>query len=144
MRDTILTSCRGIDQALLYHSPDVAAQGVYYHTILGGVESPASGTSASTPTFAGIVALLNDHLIRNHRKPLGWLSVPITLCSPCKQTDHSYTCVFSATHGCTLLADGVLTILLWATTPDAVCVISFVAAFFVLTMSRCGTRHSRI
>ena len=32
------------------------------------------GTSASAPTFAGIVSLLNEHQLQNGKKPLGFLN----------------------------------------------------------------------
>ncbi|KAJ2930578.1 hypothetical protein H1R20_g6516, partial [Candolleomyces eurysporus] len=54
--------------------PDVAAQGDRYRIFLRGVVRSIGGTSASSPTFAGIVALLNDHRLRSHRPPLGFLN----------------------------------------------------------------------
>ncbi|KAJ2917503.1 hypothetical protein MD484_g2914, partial [Candolleomyces efflorescens] len=54
--------------------PDVAAQGDRYRIFLRGVPRSIGGTSASSPTFAGIVALLNDHRLRSHRPPLGFLN----------------------------------------------------------------------
>ena len=46
--------------------PDVAAQGDRYRIFLRGIPRSIGGTSASSPTFAGIVALLNDHRLRSH------------------------------------------------------------------------------
>jgi tripeptidyl-peptidase-1 len=54
--------------------PDVSAQGVYFHTILVGEDGLVSGTSASSPTFAGIVALLNSDRISNGLPPFGFLN----------------------------------------------------------------------
>ncbi|KAJ2934290.1 hypothetical protein H1R20_g2804, partial [Candolleomyces eurysporus] len=54
--------------------PDVAAQGDRYRIFLRGVARSIGGTSASSPTFAGIVALLNDHRLRSHKPPLGFLN----------------------------------------------------------------------
>ena len=54
--------------------PDVSAQGVNFHTILSGVDSLLSGTSASSPTFAGVVALLNSDRISNGLPPFGFLN----------------------------------------------------------------------
>jgi len=51
----------------------VAAQGDRYLVIWRGKEGLVGGTSASTPTFAGIVALLNDALISAGKPPLGFL-----------------------------------------------------------------------
>ena len=52
--------------------PDVAAQGVGYQIVSGGSGYSADGTSASTPAFASIVALLNDRLIAAGKSPLGF------------------------------------------------------------------------
>ena len=40
--------------------PDVSAQGVNFIVDIGGQGQGVSGTSASSPTFAAVVALLND------------------------------------------------------------------------------------
>jgi tripeptidyl-peptidase-1 len=59
--------------------PDVAAQGYRYHVIdrNGGTEQQdllIGGTSASAPTFAAIVALLNNARVSAHLPPLGFLN----------------------------------------------------------------------
>ena len=54
--------------------PDVAAQGYRYHVINDGMESLISGTSASAPTFAGVVALLNAARLDAGMSPLGFLN----------------------------------------------------------------------
>jgi tripeptidyl-peptidase-1 len=54
--------------------PDVSAQGVYFHTILEGEDGLVSGTSASSPAFAAIVALLNSDRISNGLPPFGFLN----------------------------------------------------------------------
>jgi tripeptidyl-peptidase-1 len=54
--------------------PDVSAQGVYYHTILNGTDRLLSGTSASAPTFAAVVALLNSDRISNGLPVFGFLN----------------------------------------------------------------------
>ncbi|CZR50339.1 related to Tripeptidyl-peptidase sed3 [Phialocephala subalpina] len=54
--------------------PDVSAQGVYFHTILSGSDKLLSGTSASSPAFAGVVALLNCDRISNGLPPFGLLN----------------------------------------------------------------------
>ena len=54
--------------------PDVSAQGVYYHVIVEGEDVPESGTSASAPTFAAVVALLNSDRISNGLPPFGLLN----------------------------------------------------------------------
>ncbi|PFH49233.1 hypothetical protein AMATHDRAFT_48849 [Amanita thiersii Skay4041] len=54
--------------------PDVAAQGDFFRIFLSGVPRKIGGTSASAPTFAGIVALLNDVRLSNGKPPLGFLN----------------------------------------------------------------------
>jgi tripeptidyl-peptidase I len=62
--------------------PDVSANGVnftIYTASGGGSGAPpgyqlVSGTSASSPTFASIIALINDRLIAAGDKPLGFLN----------------------------------------------------------------------
>ena len=54
--------------------PDVAAQGDFYKIFLKGESALIGGTSASSPTVAGIVALLNDVRLREQLPPLGFLN----------------------------------------------------------------------
>jgi tripeptidyl-peptidase I len=54
--------------------PDVSAQGDNFATIYDGSPEPSGGTSASTPVFGSIVALLNGNLIAQGKKPLGFLN----------------------------------------------------------------------
>ncbi|GAM82663.1 hypothetical protein ANO11243_006450 [Dothideomycetidae sp. 11243] len=54
--------------------PDVAAQGYHFHVIDKAKDSLISGTSASAPTFAGIIGLLNGALLSNGQPGLGWLN----------------------------------------------------------------------
>ncbi|QRW10121.1 tripeptidyl-peptidase I [Ceratobasidium sp. AG-Ba] len=54
--------------------PDVAAQGQGFQVVLSGRTTSVGGTSASCPTFAGVVALLNDYRISNGKSSLGWLN----------------------------------------------------------------------
>ncbi|THH21106.1 hypothetical protein EW146_g402 [Bondarzewia mesenterica] len=54
--------------------PDVSAQGEGFQVIVNGTVHSVGGTSASSPTFAGIVTLLNDFRITNGRSPLGFLN----------------------------------------------------------------------
>ena len=54
--------------------PDVAAQGVAYQVNIGGAVSPVSGTSASTPLFASVAALLNDRLIAAGKPAMGFMN----------------------------------------------------------------------
>jgi len=55
-------------------TPDVACHGIGFQVVVsGGVES-VGGTSASAPTFAAIVSLLNQEQIKRGRPPLGFLN----------------------------------------------------------------------
>jgi len=54
--------------------PDVAAQSSNFHVIDKQSEALLSGTSASAPTFAGIVALLNANRVQAGKAPLGFLN----------------------------------------------------------------------
>lgn len=54
--------------------PDVSAQGYGFQVVVGGQVESVGGTSASSPTFASIVSLLNDYRIANGRPSLGWLN----------------------------------------------------------------------
>ncbi|KAI1786399.1 peptidase S8/S53 domain-containing protein, partial [Ganoderma leucocontextum] len=53
---------------------DVATQGANFEVVVGGDVEGVSGTSASSPTFASIIALLNDQLITAGKSPLGFLN----------------------------------------------------------------------
>eukprot|EP00761_Pharyngomonas_kirbyi_P011124 gb/GECH01011148.1/.p1 GENE.gb/GECH01011148.1/~~gb/GECH01011148.1/.p1 ORF type:complete len:557 (+),score=103.76 gb/GECH01011148.1/:1-1671(+) len=55
-------------------TPDVSALGVGYQVVANGRVENVAGTSASTPTFAGIVTLLNDARLNQGMKPLGFLN----------------------------------------------------------------------
>ncbi|TQV92728.1 hypothetical protein V2A60_009193 [Cordyceps javanica] len=54
--------------------PDVAALYTNYPIFRGNRQSWSGGTSASTPTTASIIALLNDYLVSKGKKPLGFLN----------------------------------------------------------------------
>ncbi|KAI0358004.1 subtilisin-like protein [Trametes cingulata] len=54
--------------------PDVAAQGENFQVIIGGRVESVAGTSASSPTFAGVIALLNDFRLSRGQSPLGFLN----------------------------------------------------------------------
>ena len=45
-----------------------------FQVVAGGRVESVGGTSASSPTFAAIVALLNDVRISNGKPPLGFLN----------------------------------------------------------------------
>lgn len=54
--------------------PDIAAVGSEFPIVWGGILAFASGTSASTPVVASMIALVNDARLRKGRPPLGWLN----------------------------------------------------------------------
>eukprot|EP00933_Yihiella_yeosuensis_P044839 TRINITY_DN40113_c0_g1_i1.p1 TRINITY_DN40113_c0_g1~~TRINITY_DN40113_c0_g1_i1.p1 ORF type:complete len:568 (-),score=86.09 TRINITY_DN40113_c0_g1_i1:139-1842(-) len=54
--------------------PDVAAVGMNFWVVNSGIPDEVGGTSAATPTFAGIVSLLNDARMASGRRPLGHLN----------------------------------------------------------------------
>lgn len=54
--------------------PDISAQASGFVVVNGGKESYVAGTSAATPTFAGIVQLLNSNRIKDGQKGLGFLN----------------------------------------------------------------------
>ncbi|RDL38636.1 Tripeptidyl peptidase [Venustampulla echinocandica] len=54
--------------------PDLAAQGYHYVTVWNGTIVSLDGTSASTPTIAAIISLVNDALIADGKPPLGFLN----------------------------------------------------------------------
>jgi len=54
--------------------PDVSTMGVGYPVVCQGVAYLVSGTSCASPTFAGIIALLNDHRLQNGGSTLGFLN----------------------------------------------------------------------
>jgi len=55
-------------------TPDVAAMGEGFQVIINGETEDVGGTSASAPTFAGIVSLLNEALIAAGKPHLGHLN----------------------------------------------------------------------
>ncbi|KAJ6475616.1 family S53 protease-like protein [Mycena sanguinolenta] len=54
--------------------PDVSAEGVNFVVVAGNITGLVSGTSASSPVFASVIALLNDELIAAGKSPLGFLN----------------------------------------------------------------------
>ncbi|KAL1668875.1 peptidase S8/S53 domain-containing protein [Schizophyllum commune] len=54
--------------------PDLAAQGSGFQVVIGGITQSVGGTSASSPTVAGIIALLNDYKVSQGQSPLGFLN----------------------------------------------------------------------
>ncbi|KAJ7482406.1 peptidase S8/S53 domain-containing protein, partial [Mycena galericulata] len=54
--------------------PDVSAQSNNFRVFIGGEAFFIGGTSASSPTFAGFVALLNDGRLKKGLPSLGFLN----------------------------------------------------------------------
>ncbi|KIW04564.1 uncharacterized protein PV09_04315 [Verruconis gallopava] len=54
--------------------PDVAAQGVNYSVVYNSSVIPVDGTSASTPGFSSVIALVNDALLAAGRPTMGFLN----------------------------------------------------------------------
>jgi tripeptidyl-peptidase-1 len=54
--------------------PDVSTQGDRYRIWLRGIARSIGGTSASSPAFAGLIALLNDARAAKGKKSLGFLN----------------------------------------------------------------------
>ncbi|KAF9522419.1 peptidase S8/S53 domain-containing protein [Crepidotus variabilis] len=54
--------------------PDVAAQGQGFQVVIGGSTNSVGGTSASSPTIAGVFALLNDYRLSTGKTTLGFLN----------------------------------------------------------------------
>jgi len=54
--------------------PDVSALATNYQVVSGGSTASVSGTSAATPVFAAIIALVNDERLASGKTPLGFLN----------------------------------------------------------------------
>lgn len=54
--------------------PDISAQGEHFVTIYDGQPLLLDGTSASAPTAASVIALVNDALVAAGKPPLGFLN----------------------------------------------------------------------
>jgi len=54
--------------------PDVALLGYNYNVVIGGQTYQESGTSASTPVFAGLVTLVNNARLNAGKSPVGFLN----------------------------------------------------------------------
>lgn len=54
--------------------PDIAAFSTQFPTFVDGFQLPIGGTSAATPTWAAVIALLNDYEAFHNRPHLGFLN----------------------------------------------------------------------
>lgn len=61
--------------------PDVAAQAINIQIVNGGPFQIAGGTSAASPIFASVIALLNDRLFSAGKSQLGFLN-PLLYANP--------------------------------------------------------------
>ncbi|CAK5281037.1 unnamed protein product [Mycena citricolor] len=66
--------------------PDVAVQGWNFEVVIGGQTGLIGGTSASAPTFAAMIALVNDRLVAAGKPVLGFLN-PFLYKNPAAFTD---------------------------------------------------------
>jgi tripeptidyl-peptidase-1 len=55
-------------------TPDLSAPGEVFTIITGGEETTVSGTSASTPVVAALIALVNEERLKAGKRSLGWLN----------------------------------------------------------------------
>ena len=55
-------------------TPDVSALGEGFQVIVGGHPTAVGGTSASSPTFAGLVSLLNEARLTAGKPAMGFLN----------------------------------------------------------------------
>jgi tripeptidyl-peptidase-1 len=55
-------------------TPDVSALGIGYKVLQGGSWGSVGGTSASAPTFAAVISLLNNIRLQNGKPTLGFLN----------------------------------------------------------------------
>jgi tripeptidyl-peptidase-1 len=82
--------------------PDIAAQGSYFATVWNGTDTLVSGTSASTPLIAAIIALVNDALIAGGKPTLGFLNPWLY-----KKGYRAFTDIISGSAvGCSEIGDG--------------------------------------
>lgn len=54
--------------------PDVSTQGMNFEVVFSGENFLVGGTSASSPTFASVIALINDRLVAAGKPVLGFLN----------------------------------------------------------------------
>ncbi|KAK1757087.1 peptidase S8/S53 domain-containing protein [Echria macrotheca] len=75
--------------------PDVAAHAANFVTVIDGNVTTVFGTSASTPVFASVIALVNDARLRAGKGPVGFLN-PVLYANPHVMNDVTE----GSNHGC--------------------------------------------
>lgn len=75
----LLSTAKNLPPASKYNQtgagfPDISAQAENFVIVIDGFSEGVSGTSCSSPTVAGIFALLNDIRYQAGKAPLGWLN----------------------------------------------------------------------
>jgi tripeptidyl-peptidase-1 len=75
--------------------PDVALLGHNYLVVIGGQTYEVSGTSCSSPTVAGMIALVNDARMNAGKAPVGFLNTALY-----KASSNSYNDITSGTNNC--------------------------------------------
>lgn len=66
--------------------PDVSANGANYVVAIDGVFGLVYGTSASSPVFGSIIALINEQLVAAGKSPVGFIN-PVLYANPEVLTD---------------------------------------------------------
>lgn len=61
--------------------PDVSANGALYNVAVDGSFQPVSGTSAATPVFGSVIALINGERLKLGKKPVGFIN-PVLYAHP--------------------------------------------------------------
>jgi len=72
--DTIGSANAGLYNRSGRGYPDISAQAKNFQVVIDRVVIPLAGTSCASPTAAGVISLLNDHLISKQKPPLGFLN----------------------------------------------------------------------
>jgi len=93
--------------------PDVAAQSEFFTIVNEGVPFPGvSGTSCASPTFAGVVSLLNDLRLQAGKPSLGFLNPWLYQTAPAHANSFNDV-VLGANDGCNPLDLGFVAIEGW-------------------------------
>merc|ERR1712113_1079655 len=76
---TYLSSASGLPPATMFPAggratPDVSALGEGFQVLASGRVESVGGTSASAPTFAGLVSLLNEARLKAGKPAMGYLN----------------------------------------------------------------------